>query len=80
MKALSKEQLCTWSKEDGIDHDEDSYLELDKCVDSEKDICFEFGKCIWRKHRSVFQDHLKYIHNDIVNPFCVEFFLYSELN
>ena len=24
---------------------------------------------MWRKHRSTFQDHVKYIHNDIVKPF-----------
>ena len=28
------------------------------------------GKRMWRKHHhSVFQDHIKYIHNDIVKPF-----------
>ena len=26
---------------------------------------------MWRKHCSLFQDHLKYIHNDIVKPFHV---------
>ena len=27
------------------------------------------GKIIWKKHQSVFQDHIKYICNDIVKPF-----------
>ena len=33
---------------------------------------------MWRKHQSIFQDHLKYICNDIVKPFCVRIFHYAE--
>ena len=44
---------------------------MEKWVNFEKDIWFELGKCMWSKHRGVFQDHLKYICNDIVKPFCV---------
>ena len=33
---------------------------------------------MWRNHRSVFQDHLKYIHNDIVKPCCVGIIRYAE--
>ena len=33
---------------------------------------------MWRKHRSVFQYHLKYIRNYIVNPFCVVICRYSD--
>ena len=36
------------------------------------------GKEMWRKHRSVYQDHLKYICNDIVKPFCVRIINYSK--
>ena len=35
------------------------------------------GKAIWRKHRSVYQDHLKYIRNDIVKPFRVVILRYA---
>ena len=31
-----------------------------------------------RKHRSVYQDHLKYIRNDIVKPFGVKILRYDE--
>ena len=33
---------------------------------------------MWRKHQSVYQDHLKYIHNDIVKPFRVGIIRYAE--
>ena len=33
---------------------------------------------MWRKHWSVFQDHFKYICNDIVKPFCVGILHYAE--
>ena len=36
------------------------------------------GKSMWRKHRSVFQDHVKYIHNDIVKHFRVWSLHYAE--
>ena len=49
-----------------------------KCINFDKELWFELGKCIWRKHHSVFRDQLKYICNDIVNPFCVEIFHYAE--
>ena len=31
-----------------------------------------------RKYRSVYQDHMKYVRNDIVKPFKVKIFRYSE--
>ena len=39
---------------------------------------FELGKLMLRKHLSVFQDDLKYICNDIVNPFHVRILHYAE--
>ena len=36
------------------------------------------GKAMWRNHQSVFQDHLKYICNDIVNPFRVGILRYAK--
>ena len=32
---------------------------------------------MWRKHPSVFQDHVKYVYNDIVKPFRVEILKYN---
>ena len=36
------------------------------------------GKIMWREHCSVFQDHVKYAHNDIVKPFRVVILHYAE--
>ena len=33
---------------------------------------------MWRKHRSVYQYHMQYFCNDIVKPFKVKIFRYSE--
>ena len=33
---------------------------------------------MWRKHWSVYQDHIKYICNDIVKPFKVKMLQYNE--
>ena len=51
---------------------------MEKCVDFKKDIWFELGKCMWRKHHSIFQDHLKYICNDIVKSFRVGIIWYAD--
>ena len=59
-------------------YDRHAYLALDKCVDFEREIWFELGKCMWRKHRSVYQDHLKYIPNDIVKPFHVKILRHTD--
>ena len=37
-----------------------------------------WGKCMWRKHRSVYQDHMQYIRNYIVKPFKVKIICYAE--
>ena len=33
---------------------------------------------MWRKHRSTSQDHVKYIHNEIVKPFGLGIIQYYE--
>ena len=33
---------------------------------------------MWRNHRSVYQDHTKYVRNDIVKPFKVKVLCYSK--
>ena len=71
-------QFCAWEKVYGIDTDGDAYLGRDKCISFEKELCFELEKGMWKKHRSVFQDHIKYIKNDIVKPFLVGILHYAE--
>ena len=78
LKELSTDEFWTWAKSDGIGYDGDAYLVLDKCVELKKDLWFELGKAMWRKHRSVYQDYLKYICNDIVKPLCVVILRYVE--
>ena len=65
------DEFWTWVKKDRIGYDRYAYMRLDKCVDFEKELWFELGKCMWRKHQIVYQDHLKYVCNDIVKPFRV---------
>ena len=50
----------------------------ERCAYFEKEFWFKFGKSMWRKKRSIFQDHVKYLHNDIVNPFRVGITQYAE--
>ena len=33
---------------------------------------------MWRNHQSLYQDHLKYIHNDILKPFRIKILCYVE--
>ena len=77
MKELSTEDSWTWSKKYGTGYDWGAYLGLDKFVDLEKELWFELVKCMWRKHRSFYQDHLKYIFNYIVKPFRVGILRYA---
>ena len=51
---------------------------MDKGANFEKELWFDMGKCMWRKHHSVLQDHLKYIRNDIVKPSQVRIICYYE--
>ena len=59
-------------------YDVHDYLDMDKCVNFERDLWFDLGKCIWRKHRSVYQDHMKYGRKYIVKPFKVKILRYAE--
>ena len=60
LNGLSTEDFCTLENTDTMGHDVHDYLAVDKCVNFERELWFELGKCIWRKHRSVYQDHMKY--------------------
>ena len=44
----------------------------------EKEIWFELSKSMWSKHRINYQDHINYIHNEIVKPFRVGNLQYSK--
>ena len=33
---------------------------------------------MWKRHRRIYQDHIKYIHNDISKPFRVSILQYDE--
>ena len=78
VKAISTEPLWTWANSDGLAYEGYAYLGFDKCVNFEKDLWLELGKCMWRNHRSFFQDHLNSICKDIVKPFCVGILCYTD--
>ena len=78
MAGLSADDFCTWAKTYNTGYDVHAYLAMDKCIKFEREIWFEVGKYMWRKHWSVYQDHIKYIHNDIVKPFRVKILHYAK--
>ena len=53
MSGLSTEDSWTWVKTDTIGYDRYTYLAIDNCVDFERELGFELGKCMCRKNRSV---------------------------
>ena len=61
-------RLWTWENLGGIESEGTDYSVAERCIEFEKDIWFKLGKSMWKKHQSVFQYHVKYIHNDIVKP------------
>ena len=63
---------------DTIRYDGHAYLAINKCVNFEEELCFEQGKCMWRKHRSVYQDYMKYVRNDIVKSFNFKILRYAQ--
>ena len=65
LKKLSTDDFWNWAKKYGIMYDGYAYLGIDKCVEFEKEVWLELGKCMWRKHQSVHQDHLENFSNDI---------------
>ena len=65
-------------KTDTIGYDKNSYLVIDNCVAFKRELCFELGKCMWIKYWSVYQDHMKYVRNDIVKPFRVKILRYTK--
>ena len=78
LKELSIEDLWTWDNSEEYDDDVDAYLVMNKCVDFEKQICFQLANCMCRKHHSVFQDHTKYIRSVTVKPFRFGILRYTQ--
>ena len=61
------EHLWNWDKVDGRDADGDPISGAENCTYFEKELWFDLGNIMRMKHRSLFKDHAKYTHNDIVN-------------
>ena len=78
MTGLATEEFWNWEKTDTTGYDGNLYLAIDECIYFERELWFESGNCICRKHRSVYQDHTKYIHNYIVKPVKVKILRYTE--
>ena len=74
---ISAEEFWNWAKTDTTGYDGHDYLDLDKCFEFERGLWFELGKCMCRNNRSVYQDHMKYVCNDIMRPFKVKILLYA---
>ena len=78
MKELSTDDSYNWERKDVTGYDVDAYLGIDKCANLDKELWIKLGNCMWRKHQSVYQDHLIYICNNILKPFRVEILRYAE--
>ena len=71
-------QFWIWAKVEAIDGAGDLFSGSELCAYFEKELWFELVNRMWRKHRSAIQYHVKYIHNDILNPFRVNIIQYKE--
>ena len=76
LSGVSTEDFWTWEKTDTIGYGEHPYLAINKCIEFDMELWFELGKGMWRKHQSIYQDHMKYVSNDIVKPFKVQILRY----
>ena len=59
------------AKADGRESDGNKISGSDWCKEFEKELWFDMGNSMWRENCYVFQDHVKYIYNDILNPYRV---------
>ena len=48
------EDFWTWYKSDGLDANLDPIMEEDLCENFEKELLFELGESMWRRHQSIF--------------------------
>ena len=72
LAGLSVEAFWNWDKTDTTGYGGHTYLARNKCVDFDRELWLKLEKCMWRNHWSVYQDHMKYIHNDVLKPFRVK--------
>ena len=72
------EQFETWVKVNGRNRTEDPISEVERYAYFEKQLWFDFGNNMWSKQRSIFQDNVKYIQNEILNPFRASILQYTE--
>ena len=45
LKEIYTEEFWNWDKSDGIENYWNSYLVLDKCAESKKELWLDLGKC-----------------------------------
>ena len=56
---VTMEKFWTQAKEDGLESYRYAYMGVDKCINFDKEIWFDFGNIMLEKHHSVLQDHIK---------------------
>ena len=69
MKDMTTEKFWAWAKVDAIDESGDIFTGQNRCNYFGKELWFELGNSMWKKHQRTFQDHVKYIHNNTVKHF-----------
>ena len=72
------EQLWDWSNVYAIGILGYPISGSERCTYFDKELWFKLGNIMWRKHLILFQEHVKYIHNDILELFRVVILQYAE--
>ena len=75
---VSVQQLQTWSKADYHDSEGGAISIAYWCKGFNKELLFYMVNGMQRKYFSVFQYQVKYIHNNIVNPYRVGIIQYAK--
>ena len=68
---ITIEQFWTWYKVYGCKSDGNPISGAENLEDFQNQFWFDIGKSMCIKHSSLFKDHVKYIHNNIVKPYTV---------
>ena len=74
---VTMEKLWYRDKVDRRDADRDPIRGVDWCNDSEKELWFDLGKVMWRGDCYLFQYHIKYTHENIVNTYILVILQYK---
>ena len=64
-------------KADGLYCDSAVITNKDQCVDLDCALCLMLDRYMWKKHRSVFDEHIIYVNNDTHNPYKMGIFKYA---